>query len=53
MRCAGERIVCAGGGAGGMITRRVGAGDYRVTAYQIDPPTLLWEVITTDVRAAP
>ncbi len=34
------------------ITRRFGAGDYRVTAYQIDPPILLWEVIATDVRAA-
>lgn len=34
------------------ITRRFGAGDYRVTVYQIDPPTLLWEVIATDVRAS-
>jgi hypothetical protein len=33
------------------IARRFGAGDYRVTAYQIDPPTLLWEVIAT-VRAS-
>jgi transcriptional regulator with XRE-family HTH domain len=34
------------------ITRRFGPGAYRVTAYQIDPPTLLWEVIATAVGAA-
>jgi hypothetical protein len=34
------------------ITHRFGVGDYRVTAYQIDPPTLLWEVLATGVPAA-
>lgn len=34
------------------ITQRFGAGDYRVTAYQLEPPTLLWEVIAAGVRAA-
>jgi hypothetical protein len=33
------------------ITRRFGAGDYRVTAYSIDPPTLRWEVIAKGLRA--
>ena len=32
------------------ITRRFGPGSYRITAYRIDPPTLLWEVIATGVR---
>ena len=29
------------------ILRRYGRGDYRVTAYALDPPGLLWEVIVT------
>jgi transcriptional regulator with XRE-family HTH domain len=33
------------------ITRRFGDGDYRVTAYCIEPPTLLWEVVATSVHA--
>jgi transcriptional regulator with XRE-family HTH domain len=34
------------------ITRRFGDGDYRVTAYCVDPPTLWWEVIVKGVRVA-
>ena len=34
------------------ITRRFGDGDYRVTAYSVDPPTLRWEIIVKGVRAA-
>jgi hypothetical protein len=33
------------------ITRRFGADDYRITAYQLEPPTLLWEVIVKRVGA--
>jgi len=33
------------------ITHRFGDGNYRVTAYSIDPPTLRWEVIAEGVRA--
>ena len=32
------------------ITRRFGAGDYRVTAYSLDPPTLRWEVLAKGVH---
>jgi hypothetical protein len=32
------------------ITRRFGAGDYRVTAYSLEPPTLRWEVIAKGVH---
>jgi len=31
------------------LTRRFGAGDYRVTAYSLDPPTLRWEVLAKGV----
>lgn len=34
------------------ITRRFGDGDYRITTYRLEPPTLLWEVIATGLRAA-
>ncbi len=34
------------------ITRRFGNGDYRVTAYSLEPPTLRWEVLVKGVRAA-
>lgn len=29
------------------LLRRYGAGEYRVTAYALDPPGLLWEVLST------
>jgi len=32
------------------LTRRFGAGDYRVTAYSLDPPTLRWEVLAKGVH---
>ncbi|MEO7732411.1 MAG: hypothetical protein ABIY55_15690, partial [Kofleriaceae bacterium] len=34
------------------ITHRFGDGDYRITTYRLEPPTLLWEVIATGLRAA-
>ncbi len=33
------------------ITDRFGNGDYRVTAYSLEPPTLRWEVLVRGVRA--
>jgi transcriptional regulator with XRE-family HTH domain len=33
------------------ITRRFGSGDYRITAYSLEPPTLRWEVLVKGVRA--
>jgi len=33
------------------ITRRFGSGDYRVTAYSLEPPTLRWGVLVKGVRA--
>jgi len=33
------------------ITRRFGSGDYRVTAYSLEPPTLRWEVLVKGLRA--
>lgn len=34
------------------ITNRYGAGDYRITAYELEPPAFRWEVLVTDLRAA-
>lgn len=34
------------------ITRRFGGGDYRVTAYSLEPPTLRWEVLAKGVHVA-
>jgi hypothetical protein len=33
------------------ITRRYGAGSYRVTAYGFDPPGRRWELLVSDVRS--
>lgn len=35
------------------ITGRIGAGEYRVSAYGLDSPGLRWEVFTTLVEANP
>jgi hypothetical protein len=31
------------------VTRRFGPGDFRISAYRLTPPALLWEVLARDI----